>query len=228
MKYKPIDFVPEGSRLTFINKTKNGNAIYSCKCGNNKEIRMIHVRSGAIKSCGCYKNECLKNRVWTDEQKRKVALVTTTHGLRRHPLYSIYADIKRRCENVNCLAYPDYGGRGVKMCDEWKENPQLFINWAIENGWRKGLDVDKDVIPKKLGIPSILYSPEMCSIITRKENNNARRSNTIYTMFGRNQTLSQWCDEYKIKSQNVLRRLKLGWPIEKALTTPIRTKWKQL
>lgn len=115
-----------------------------CDCGIIKDYFLCNLqRKSHTHSCGCFR-------------RQKAVARFVTHGLRRHPLYRIWADIKTRCYNKNALHYPRYGGRGVKMCSDWKKNPDHFIVWAVANGWRKGLKIDKDI--KKPG--NLTYGPK--------------------------------------------------------------------
>lgn len=126
-----------------------------CDCGS---IIVTHLaclrRKNFTKSCGCLSVEKLI--------KRK-----KTHGLSKHPTYLLWESIKRRCYNKNAPSYSDYGRRGVIMCDEWKNDPKAFIEWALENGWKKELTIDR--ILGTLG-----YSPNNCRFITSKENGRNR------------------------------------------------------
>lgn|SRR6478752_5749008 len=184
------------SKLTFVRITKAGHhakAIYRCECGNEKELYMTNVNSGSTKSCGCSTNK--------------------THGLSKTPLYGIWGGMIMRCENPNNEDYHNYGGRGVTVCDEWRNNPESFIEWALENGWKKGMEVDKD----KSG--SMIYSPKTCEIITKKENSNYRRASHYIEYNGKRQTLQQWSEETGIHFSLILARInRLKWSIEQALT----------
>lgn len=89
-----------------------------------------------------------------------------SHGLSKHPLYRRWQDIKRRCYDPNFRPYPYYGGVGVTMCQEWLGHPERFIAWALEQGWKPGMEIDKD-----LKVPgNKVYSPEACSIVARRDN----------------------------------------------------------
>lgn len=226
-RFKSVDFVPIGSRLTFItltDKKRNGStvAVYRCECGTKKELRTNQVKQGTIKTCGCSLSEKGK---WerTIEQRANFGDKFKTHGLSKHPLYQIWGGIVKRCEDKNCKAYPYYGGNGVVMCKEWRDDFTLFYDWALLNGWKRGLHVDKDIIPKKLGIPALIYSPEMCSVVTMKENMNAISTNVNVEYLGKTQTLKQWAEEYGINYKAFWSRLKLGFEFGLALTRPNRT-----
>ena len=132
-----------------------------CECGERKAILGAHLRSGAIESCGCLRRERASAR--GRERAAEISKLATTHGLSQHPLYRVWAGIVRRCENPNERSYRWYGARGVYMCAEWRGNPALFCEWAMQAGWRKGLVVARhgDRGP---------YSPSNCKIVTRSEN----------------------------------------------------------
>lgn len=71
------------------------------------------------------------------------------HGLSKHPLHNVWHGIKCRCYGKSSKGYNNYGALGVIMCDEWKNNFKSFYDWAISNGWEKGLQIDKDIKAKK-------------------------------------------------------------------------------
>lgn len=135
------------------------------------------------------------------------------HGLHDHNLYTIWQGIKARCYNKNEPVYHLYGGRGVTMCEDWLSNPENFIKWALENGWAKGMQIDKDI--KGDGL---VYSPGSCSIVTSKENNNNRRNNKIIEYKGERKTLAQWSESTGIPYHTLYNRVYIhGIDIEKAM-----------
>jgi hypothetical protein len=85
------------------------------------------------------------------------------HGYRKHPLYNLWNGIKVRCYNKNREGYRYWGGRGIIMCDEWKNSPKSFIEWSLSNGWKKGLTIDRINNDGN-------YCPENCRFVTHKEN----------------------------------------------------------
>lgn len=175
-----------------------------CDCGGEILTRLDTLKSGRSKSCGCISKQRL------DEGRYK-------HGFHLHPLYKTWTGIKQRCYNVKSTEYRNYGARGVIMCDEWLQNPAEFIKWATEKGWRKGLEVDKDTIPLKLGIPSLLYSPEMCSIVTPKENTNNRSVTIFIEHNGEKLCISDWSQRTGMSQDRLYRRYIKGWPVDKIL-----------
>lgn len=117
------------------------------------------------------------------------------HGLRHHPLYKVWIGIKTRCYNPNSEAYEDYGGRGVQLCPEWLKDFKAFYDWCIANGWRKGLDIDKDIKAKEMGVEPNLYSPERCQFVSRKKNSNTRRNSDYVMLNGIEITLTEACEK---------------------------------
>ena len=137
---------------------------YQCDCGNIHIARANTVTYQSKKkndpelpSCGCV------------ELARK-----TKHGFRKatdtHPAYKAYRGIMNRCYNSNTPGYEWYGKRGVTICDEWKNNPEKFVQWSIANGWKEGLHIDKDILCKEKGIYPHVYSPETCQWVSPRTN----------------------------------------------------------
>lgn len=143
-------------RLLFIKRTtagKHSKALFKCECGNEKEIVISVVISGKTTSCGCFRKESIFK-----------------HGLRTHPLYAVWLQMNYRCTCIRSVDYSNYGGRGVRVCHEWKKDFPCFYNWALSNGWHKGMSLDKNIKARRMGVDPLLYSPEFCSFVTQKEN----------------------------------------------------------
>lgn len=131
----------------------------------------------------------------------------------RRKIDKIFRHMKERCYDPNNRRYDDWGGRGIKICDEWMKDPKRFIQWSIENGYQDGLTIDRIDNDGD-------YCPENCRWVTRLENNQNRRSSRLFTYNSKTQNLQQWCDEFSVSRSMVHRRLQLGWDFEKALLTP--------
>lgn len=196
------------SRLTFVRQTvfgRKAKALYQCSCGTLKEISISNVKRGTTYSCGCYKRE-----------------LDVIHGLYKHPLYKVWIGIKQRCYYKKSISYPNYGSRGVVMCDEWLRDPKAFIDWGLSNGWSFGLQLDKDIKAKKLGVSNLLYSPERCMFVSKKINANNRIDNHFIEFNGKTQTLQEWSEELGMPNETLRRRIRnLGWSIEKSFTTSV-------
>jgi len=149
------------SRLTVIKKDpdRNGYWICECKCGNSKSIYGGVLRNGSTRSCGCLLRESVSKR-------RK------SHGLSGHPLYHIWACMVDRCHNLEAKPFPRYGGRGIKVCNEWRKDGAAFVRWGLKNGWKKGLQIDR--IDNDNG-----YSSKNCRFVTSKVNNQNRHNTKL-------------------------------------------------
>ena len=119
-----------------------------------------------------------------------------------------------RCYYPSTNGYQNYGGRGIKMCSEWINNPQSFYDWAINNGYQEGLSIDRIDVNGN-------YEPSNCRWVTKEVQDNNRRNNRKITYNGETKTLSQWCKKYNINIVTLSDRLKAGLSIEEALNKPV-------
>lgn len=152
-------------RLTVIKKSHVDNdnfTVWECKCdcGNTHFARAYPLKKGSIKSCGCLNNELRSQRV-------------KTHGLSQLPIYKVWKAMKSRCFRKTDKRFSRYGGRGISICDEWLNNPESFIKWSNENGYREGLTIDRKDNNGN-------YSPDNCRFLTIAKNNR-NSSNTHLT-----------------------------------------------
>lgn len=124
--------VPKEQRIGGPSAARRTQYFCLCDCGNNLIVTRDNLTTGRIKSCGCLRRELFSNIV---EAK-------TTHGLTRRKnkentsrLYHVYLAMKYRCFNPNCSSYKHYGGRGITVCDEWRNDYKAFYDWAMANGY---------------------------------------------------------------------------------------------
>ena len=157
-------------RLTVVQRegtSSNGCATWRCRCecGNEVVVTGGNLRSGNTTSCGCF----FKEMVASNNTKSK-----TTHGKTNTRLHTIWSDMKQRCGNPKDHFYYIYGGRGISVCDEWKNDFQAFYDWAIHNGYRDDLTIDRKNNDQG-------YCPDNCRWATWKEqaNNKRRKSKCV-------------------------------------------------
>ena len=130
--------------------------------------------------------------------------------------------MKKRCYSENEIGYENYGGRGITVCDEWKNNFEAFYNWAIENGYKDGLTLDRKDNDGQ-------YCPENCKWSTVKEQANNRRSNHLLTLNGETHNLMEWSEITGIPYHTLKKRINGSkWSTEKALTTPVKKRGEVL
>ena len=159
-----------------------------CDCGKYKDLATGNLTSGNTRSCGCLKVD------------RNVYL-HTTHGKTKTKLYSVWSSIKDRCYRENCKGYADYGARGIRMRESWKDDFQKFHDWAIESGYREGLTIERKNVDGN-------YCPENCIWIPKCDQSKNRRNCHFITYRGETKTLSEWSRELHVDRECVRNKEK--------------------
>ena len=172
---------------------------FRCECGNEVILRKSSVTSGNTKRC----SECAR--------KRK-AIANTTHGMSKTRLYKEWAGIIQRCTNPNSTSYVRYGKKGIDICREWLSFDP-FKDWALSNGYSDELTIDR--IDNDKG-----YSPDNCRWATYEEQAHNQKTNRNLEYNGETMTMAEWARKLGISSSSLYGRLKRGWSIDKALSTP--------
>lgn len=171
-----------------------------CDCGKDIFIRANNIHNGQ-KSCGCLR------------VTRKPRL---THGYSRSKIYKVWATMKNRCYREKTERYKNYGGRGIKVCSEWLSSSEAFIKWALANGYREGLTLERKNNDGN-------YEPNNCSWETLTKQSNNKQNTVILELNGVRKSLSEWSEATGIKRSTIYARVKKGWPIELALGIDIIT-----
>lgn len=195
-------------RLTVLEYayTKGKRAFWKCQCecGTVAYINSGNLKSGNSKSCGCLHNEELQKRV-------------TKHGATKTRLYNIWHKIIQRCCDPKDSAFKHYGGRGITICDEWRNSFEAFRDWALLNGYSDELTIDR--IDNNGN-----YEPSNCRWATNEIQANNKRTNRMITYDGKTQTVKQWADELGLNYYTLHSRItKRNWSIERALTKGVET-----
>lgn len=170
-----------------------------CDCGNESIAYSSNLKNGHTISCGCFREE---NR----PSLRK------THGLSKTRIYEVWSRIKDRCYNPKTPCYNRYGGRGIKMCDEWRENPLAFIEWSYQNGYDENAPYGEctlDRIDNNKG-----YSPNNCRWVNEQIQANNRRSNRIIEHNGEKHTLAEWTRILGVSNSKLIWHLDKGRTIQ--------------
>ena len=119
-------------------------------------------------------------------------------------IYKVWSGIKQRCFNPNSNRYKNYGGRGISICDEWKNSFETFCKWALENGYKEGLSIDRIYHEKD-------YEPSNCRWTDEITQQNNRTNNTLYEYEGETHTLTEWSRIKGIKPKTFCTRWRRGY-----------------
>jgi hypothetical protein len=195
-KFGKLEVISEANKIILPSGQKNRAFKCKCECGNEKIIRLVHLKRGRIASCGCIKNT----------QNCKSATY----------LHKVWRAVNRRCGKdyfENHLYYK----KGITVCKEWSDTFINFEKWSINNGYKKGLQIDR--IDNSKG-----YSPNNCRWVTSKINNNNRDNTIIVEYNNEKYPISLLLEKLNKKNNysNILRRIERGWDVKKAIDTPIR------
>lgn len=171
----------------------------TCSCGKVRDVQMDHVKAGRSKSCGH------NNGQWN-----------VTHGMTGTPTYRTWNHMLDRCRNPKCGDWPDYGGRGIKVCPEWEASFEAFhkdMGDKPEGMTLDRIDVDGD------------YTPGNCRWATDKEQARNTRTNVLVEYRGETHPISEWAEIIGMEYRTLYTRIvKLGWDVERAIEEP-STRW---
>lgn len=189
-------------RLVVVKETgrRDGGVLWLCRCdcGTEKEVTTHNLNRGHAKSCGCLQAE-----------------TATIHGHSSKKIYSIYRAMMQRCYDKKSWMYHRYGGRGIKVCEDWANNIDSFIKWSEENGYSDSLQIDR--IDNDKG-----YSPDNCRFVTKTVNANNTSKNIIIKVKGEALTIADAARRYGIEDSKLRQRItKLGWAPEQAIRNDV-------
>lgn len=196
--------------LEKTSKRVRGYVVYECKCERcgkifeqNSKYLLDRKKNKKNTSCGCYlkTGHLYKN------------------GLSNTRIYRIYKLMQQRCRDKNAPAYKNYGGRGIKVCDEWNKDFLEFYNWALKNGYKEDLTIDR--IDNNKG-----YFPENCRWVNRQTQNNNKRNIILIDIDGDKKTIRELSKQYNLEFSTLKTRIKRGWDIKRALNEPTHANYK--
>jgi hypothetical protein len=201
--------------LTAIEITKRNNGAFwlcICDCGKHNVVRASYLRNGSIKSCGCkQKEQALLN---LQNQQRRLHWISVEI---RQSLHQTYQNMIARCYYLKNNRYENYGGRGIRVCDKWIGNQgrERFYFWAINNGYKKRLQIDRIDVDKN-------YSESNCRFVDRIIQANNKTNNKIIIWRGESKTMAEWAREFNISYAAMQHRVIRKWPMERILSQPQR------
>lgn len=197
-------------RLIAIERVSNDSfqrARWKCACDCTRTVIVIgnHLATGNTESCGCIKRELEPT-------------IFRTHGQYGTPQHTSWQSAKQRCFNPNAPGFENYGGRGISMCDEWRDDFTAFLSYMGPRP--SGSSLDR--IDNNLG-----YQPGNCRWATPRQQLNNTRQNRVVTHKGERHTITEWSRLTGINVTTLRDRLKKNWPIEKVFTVRHRGEWNK-
>lgn len=177
-----------------------------CDCGKIKFVKLGQLKSGHTRSCGCYHDERCRER-------------QITHGMTGTRLYRIWCMMKSRCSNPNMDYYYLYGGKGISVCDEWRNSFDSFSKWSIGHGYNDSLTIDRIDSNKD-------YCPENCRWVTFKKQANNTSRNHLLEYNGGIYTLAELSEIVNIPYSTLRHRIYDGMSVYSAIEKPHRTSKK--
>lgn len=192
--------------LTVIRRAENapkGISRWECKCdcGNIIIVRGGNLKNGNVKSCGCLKSIFNKSR--------------SAHGMSNTRLYQTWINMKARCYRKTHPAYKNYGARGIKVCDKWRNSFKTFAEWSLANGYTDDLTIERIDNDRD-------YEPDNCKWICFGEQAENRRTNLNITYHNETHNLSEWCKLFNMDYNLVYNRIhKNKWDFERAISEPV-------
>jgi hypothetical protein len=183
-------------------KTKDGKArwICKCRCGKTREVDSYAMRKGLVTSCGCYYASLIGNR-------------SRIHGMARTRIYAVWKTMHSRCENPNAMGYKNWGGRGITVCERWKD----FRNFLAD----MGPPPPKLTLERKNNGGN--YEPDNCYWATRAAQAINQRRTIFITHNGMKLALSQWAAVLGISHKLIWKRYNKGWSPQEIFS---KTLWK--
>lgn len=148
---------------------KNKYWICRCDCGKTRSLLTSQLTSGKVTSCGCQNPRAKKHSIIKSHRR----------------LYSIYSSMIARCHNPKSISYKYYGGKGIAVCDEWKNSFENFAKWSDLNGYNDTLSIDRKDNSKG-------YCPSNCRWIPLSEQSNNKTTTVQYTHNGETHNLKEW------------------------------------
>lgn len=195
-------------RLTVVSKVDGSRSKWLCRCdcGNTKEVNASQLIKNGIVSCGCRERE-----TWKLFIER-----TTTHGMTDTVLYGKYCGMKQRCYNPNSEHYNRYGGRGITMCEEWRDSFEAFRDWAYENGYDENKKKWEQTIDRIN--PDGNYEPSNCRWVDRKTQSRNKENTVWVNVNGNKISAREFAEMNNIDDfVFVFRRVKKGESADKIL-----------
>lgn len=210
-----------------LNEAKKNVKQINCGClksenligkvfGDLTVIKSIKIKNRKMWLCVCKCGEKLtksysylkQNNYICKKDRHKIRKEINVFWLTRKKLMSVHHNMKCRCNDITNKNYKNYGGRGIRVCDEWKKF-NTFYKWAMENGYKEGLSIDR--IDNNGN-----YCPENCRWVDKYVQMNNKRDNILITYNNKTQSLRAWCRELQLPYRKTHKRYTMyNWDIKR-------------
>lgn len=180
-----------------INRHREMEWLCICDCGNSHKATSNRLTTGKTTCC----HACAM---------KKISISNSKNGVEPKKLYNAFTNMKTRCYNKNYFLFHRYGGRGITVCDEWRNDFSAFRKWAFENGWDESLTLDR--IDNDKG-----YSPQNCRWVNKTAQDNNRSTNRYLEHNGERDTLANWSRRLNIPYYVLQHRMEKGLPDDEIL-----------
>lgn len=196
--------------------SKKGRMMWKCicDCGNTVIANGQYLRRGDTKSCGCrrYDTSHLEPYRHKPHRKYNAEYIPCYNGYVKPVLYTVWVSMKDRCYNPQNKFYKIYGGKGIRVCEEWFEDFQAFNDWAVTSGYKRGLSIDR--IDN-----SGDYCPENCRWATPIEQANNKSNSHKITYNGETHTIAEWSRISGLNYSLIKSRIHRGWSVDEIFET---------
>lgn len=173
-----------------------------CDCGQETHVMPGSLKSGGTVSCGCLKREILKTNA-----------MKPTHGMVGTHEYGCWSSMIRRCYEPKNIAFHNYGGRGIKVCDRWRESIENFIA-DMGMSPSPAHSIEREDVNGH-------YEPGNCRWATPRQQGRNKRTSACVTWNGETHCIAEWAEKVGLSKATLGNRLRAGWDVGKALTQPV-------
>lgn len=189
-KYNMLTAIKHYDYVLQSNGKKEERWVFECDCGRKVVCRVSNIiyKGCSQKSCGCYREK--------NPPRKK-------NGLSHSRIYSIWRHMINRCYDIKNDCYKNYGGRGITVCKEWRDDLLAFKDWADKNGYKDSLTIDR--IDNNGD-----YCPENCRWVTMKEQSRNKRTNRTMLYNGKKRCVSELCEVFCVRPGIIRNRLYRG------------------
>lgn len=211
----PVDMTGKRfGRLVVVKYSHSKDAAFwlcQCDCGDTSVVRSAILNDGSAKSCGCGSREAAVANAAAASRQKKLPFPNT------RKLKELYRNMLDRCYDPDNKRYANYGGRGIRICDEWLTDRLSFYHWATDNGHAKGLQIDRIDVNGN-------YEASNCRFVDVFVQMNNTTLNHFLEWYGTRHTVADWARILGVTSRALQSRIGHGWSVERALTQPFRAR----